>query len=202
MVMMIIFCQSWTCQSFIALQNIGIPWLFCCSVYRRGKTKSYLVIISDPINWTETNIEDWLDSVQKRFDILPGLDWSGCLPTSGSDLCSLSQADWVRLAGSEAGVLLYKYLVCLREPFTGAKFVEPSLPLPSYLPRTKRPSSSASSSSASSCSTSSLPLSALSPAASLSSSNSVLSGKIWADTELILSSQNLKQKLSDRIVNL
>ena len=147
--------------------------MFCCSVYRRGKTKSYLVIISDPINWTETNIEDWLDSVQKRFDILPGLNRSGCLPTSGSELCSLSQADWVRLAGSEAGVLLYKYLVCLREPFTGAKFVEPSLPLPSYLPRTKRPSSSASS-----CSTSSLPLSALSPAASLSSSNSVLSGKI------------------------
>ena len=117
---------------------------------------------------TETDIETWLTSAQARFDIVPPLD-SASLPTSGPQLCSLTQTDWVSLAGAEAGVLLYKYLVCLREPFTGETFVEPAVPLPSYLPRTKRPSSS--------CSISSLPLSALSPAASLSSSNSVLSGK-------------------------
>ena len=133
--------------------------------------------LADPINWTETHIEAWLESVQKKFDILPVLDFSS-LPTSGSELCSLTQSDWVSLAGCEAGGFLYKYLVCLREPFTGQQFVEPSVPLPSYRPRTKRPSSSSSFSTSSSCSTSSLPLSALSPAASLSSSNSVLSGKI------------------------
>lgn len=136
---------------------------------------SYLVI-ADPINWTETHIEAWLASVEKKFDLLPAVD-AASLPTSGPELCSLTQSDWVSLAGTEAGVLLYKYLVCLREPFTGEKFLEPTVPLPSYLPRTKRPSSSSSTSS-SCCSTSSLPLSALSPAASLSSSNSVLSGKI------------------------
>ena len=139
--------------------------------------------LADPINWTETHIEAWLESVQKKFDILPAVD-SASLPTCGSELCSLTQSDWVSLAGYEAGVFLFKYLVCLREPFTGEQFVEPSVPLPSYRPRTKRPSSSSSfstsssTSTSSSCSTSSLPLSALSPAASLSSSNSALSGKI------------------------
>ena len=133
------------------------------------------------MNWTETHIEAWLSSVQARFDILPPVvsssllsSLSSSLPTSGPELCSLSRSDWISLAGTEAGVLLHKYLVCLRQPFTGEQFVEPAVPLPSYLPRAKRPSSNSSASSSTSCSTS---LSALSPAASLSSSNSVLSGK-------------------------
>ena len=132
------------------------------------------LVLSDPINWTESHIKDWLNSVQQEFHI-PPVELTA-FPRSGSSLCSLSQTDWTALAGDEAGSLLYKYLTCLREPFTGTKFVEPSTPLPSYRPRIKRPSSS------SSCSTSSLATSALSPGASLSSSSSILSGSgKWSD---------------------
>ena len=126
------------------------------------------VVLSDPLNWTENHIKDWLNSVPLKFDIAP-IDWT-TFPRSGTSLCSLTLTDFTSLAGDEAGTLLYKYLTVLREPFTGVKWVEPSVPVPSYRPRVKRPSSS------SSCSTSSLATSALSPLASLSSSSSILSG--------------------------
>ena len=127
------------------------------------------MLFTDPINWTETHIKSWLTSVQTEYDVPPL--HSDAFPTSGPSLCSLSEVDFISLAGPEVGALLFKYLTCLRQPFTGDKFVEPSVPLPTYRPRMKRPSSS------SSCSTSSMATSALSPAASLSSSNPMLSGK-------------------------
>jgi len=120
--------------------------------------------MSDPDQWRCVDIEKWLTFLKEKCN-LSQVD-PKVFPKSGSELCALSEENFVDLAGSQDGLTLYKHLSWMKDQHFFNRHVHSSSQ--SLLTRrTKRPSSASST-----CSTSSLAHSVQSAPASLSSAKS------------------------------
>ena len=121
------------------------------------------IIFLDPYNWSGDQIHTWLAWARRKLPVSHDVD-PNVFPSSGPELCSMSEADFIRVSG-DSGLLLFRHISILREPFTGIIAPPMSAPPPPPSYRAKRLSSS------STCSTTSLAHSVQSAPASLSSSS-------------------------------
>ena len=119
----------------------------------------------DPFRWSGDHIHTWLDWACRKLPVSHQID-PEVFPSSGPELCNMSEADFTRVSG-DSGRLLFRHISILREPFTGVITMPMPMmpPPPSYRDRAKRLSSS------STCSTTSQAHSVQSAPASLSSSS-------------------------------
>jgi len=78
-----------------------------------GERSPTIMVPTDPFDWTSENIVSWLSWAGRKLEgvghVQPEL-----LPSKGRDLCSLSQEDFVAVAGGAAGQLLHTHLAILR----------------------------------------------------------------------------------------
>lgn len=73
-----------------------------------------IFIPSNPISWTEKNIETWISWASKKFRLIPPLDASR-FPKNAEELAAFSKADFYIVSGSfEGGKMIsqhFKYMM-------------------------------------------------------------------------------------------
>ncbi|KAF4528007.1 hypothetical protein B566_EDAN002190 [Ephemera danica] len=74
-------------------------------------------VCADPASWTAQHVAQWLQWMARQFALTP-LD-PAAFPTTGSELCALSRAEFESRAGPRAGSLLAVHLANLRHSATG-----------------------------------------------------------------------------------
>ncbi|XP_059485216.1 DNA-binding protein D-ETS-6-like [Neocloeon triangulifer] len=76
-----------------------------------------VVVPTDPSDWNEIHVAQWLQWVSKQF-CLPPLDPQD-FPKTGQELCKLSKLQFLDLAGPRAGSVLAAHLANLKHSVTG-----------------------------------------------------------------------------------
>lgn len=82
-------------------------------------TASSFCVVSDPAEWNSEHILQWLNWTTKKFRLTTKPD-ALKFPTTGTELCELTKADFEKITGDQrSGELLAVHLAHLRHSATG-----------------------------------------------------------------------------------